>query len=83
MLLATSLSLFLGLGSSLVAATPLFSRANSTGPVRVCGTNPTQQFMDQAEAHFAKNKVVSVAGAAVASIPIYCTVYFLVVPSSW
>ena len=77
MLLATSLSLFLGLGSSLVAATPLFSRANSTGPVRVCGTNPTQQFIDQAEAHFAKNKVASAAGAAVASIPIYCTPYSL------
>ena len=78
MLWATGLSLFLGLGSSLAAATPLFSRANTTGPVRVCGTNPTQQFMDQAEAHFAKNKVASVAGAAVASIPIYCTPYSLV-----
>jgi len=78
MLLATCLSLFLGLGSSLAAATPLFGRANSTGTVRVCGTNPTQQFTDQAEAHFAKNKVASVAGATVASIPIYCTLHSLV-----
>jgi len=82
MLSAATLSFFLALGSSLVAAGPLSNRANITVG-RGCGTNPTPEFMAQAEAHFSKNKVNSDAGAAVASIPVYCTLDSLAFLSPW
>jgi len=71
---AALLSFALGLGSSLVAASPISSGFNSTGLLRQCGTNPSLEEVIQAEAHFAKNKVVtnSGPGTAVASIPVYC-----------
>ena len=81
MLLAASLSLFLGLGSSLVAASPLSNRANTT-LVRGCATHPSKEFIDQAEAHFAKNKVWAKADA-IAAIPVYCTLVFLGFLSPW
>ena len=74
MLFAAALSLFLGLGTSLVAASPISGGVNATALVRACGSVPSQEFIDQAEAHFAKNKVAtkSEVGVAVASIPVYC-----------
>jgi len=74
MLFAAALSLFLSLGSSLVAASPISSGVNATALIRACGTVPSKEFVDQAEAHFAKHKVEakSDAGIAVASIPVYC-----------
>ena len=72
------LSLFLSFGSSLVAASPISSGANATAPVRACGSVPSEEFVDQAEAHFAKHKVAakSKVGIAVASIPVYCELCF-------
>jgi len=74
MLFTAALSLFLSLGSSLVAASPISSGVNATALVRACGSVPSKEFVDQAEAHFAKHKVEtkSEVGIAVASIPVYC-----------
>lgn len=78
MLFTAALSLFIGLGSSLVAASPISSGFNTTALLRGCGTTPSAQFVSQAEAHFAKNKVAvdSEVWIAVASIPVYCTQNF-------
>lgn len=75
MLFTAALSLFLSLGSSFVVASPIYHGANATALVRRCGSNPSEDFITKAEAHFAKNKVLvdAVAGAAIASIPVYCT----------
>ena len=74
MLFTAALSLFLSLGSSLVAASPISSGANVTALVRACGSVPSEEFVDQAEAHFTKHKVAtkSKVGIAIASIPVYC-----------
>lgn len=72
-----TLSLFLSLGSSLVAGFPIYRGFNSTRPVRTCGTAATPEFVAQAEAHFAENRVFVVAEANLAPIPVYCTQYFL------
>ena len=79
MLFTAALSLFLTLGSSLVAASPTSSGANATALIRACGTTPSDDFVSQAEAHFAEHKVAakSDAGLAVASIPVYCAFTFL------
>ena len=80
MLFTAALSLFLSLGSSLVAASPISSGVNATALVRACGTTPSDQFVAQAEAHFAKHKVsLKSDAAAVASIPVYCTLHLFVV----
>ena len=78
MFFAAALSLLLSLGSALVSASPISSGANATALVRACGSVPSKEFVDQAEAHFAQHKVAtkSEAGVAVASIPVYCTLYF-------
>jgi len=78
MLFTDTLSLFLGLGSSLVSASPISSGVNATALVRACGCVPPKEFVDQAEAHFAKRKVAvkSEVGIAVVSIPVYCTLDF-------
>ena len=75
MLFTATLSLFLSLGSALVAASPISNGVNATALVRACGSVPSKEFVDQAEAHFAKHKVEAKAdaGIAVASIPVYCT----------
>ena len=74
MLFTAALSLFLGLGSSIVAASPISSGVNVTALVRACGSVPSKEFVDQAEAHFAEHKVAtkSEVGIAIASIPVYC-----------
>ncbi|KAF9647709.1 metalloprotease [Thelephora ganbajun] len=69
----------LSLGSSLVAASPVSSWSNTTAHLtRACGTTPSEQFISQAEAHFAENKVVvdSEVGIAIASIPVYWHVIY-------
>ena len=74
MLFKAALSLLLSLGSSLVAASPISGGVNATALIRACGSVPSKEFVDQAEAHFAKHKVTtkSEVGIAVASIPVYC-----------
>jgi len=74
MLFTAAFSLFVSLGSSLVVASPIYSVQNTT-LLRGCGTTPSQEFVAEAEAHFAKNRVTadpSDAQVAVASIPVYC-----------
>ena len=74
MLFKAALSSLLGLGASLVAASPVSNGVNATALIRACGSVPSKEFVDQAEAHFAQHKVAtkSEAGIAVASIPVYC-----------
>ena len=74
MLFTAVLTFALSLGSSLVTASPISSVSNSTGLVRACGSTPSSEWVAQAEAHFAKNKVVTTSGPGieVASIPVYC-----------
>jgi len=74
MLFKATLSLLLSLGSALVAASPISSGVNATALIRACGSVPSKEFVDQAEAHFAQHKVEtkSEVGIAVASIPVYC-----------
>jgi hypothetical protein len=80
MLFTAAFSFFLSLGSSFVIASPIYNAgANATALLRTCGSNPSEDFITKAEAHFAKNKVIvdATAGAAVASVPVYCTSGFL------
>lgn len=74
MLFTTALSLFLGLGPSLVAASSVSSRFNTTARSRECGTTPSKGFITQAEAHFAENKIIvdAEARASPISIPVHC-----------
>ena len=78
MFFAAALSLLLSLGSTLVSASPISSGVNTTALVRACGSVPSKEFVDQAEAHFSQHKVAtkSEVGIAFASIPVYCTLYF-------
>ena len=76
MLFTAALFLFLNLGSSLVAASPIYSGVNATSLRRKCGTTPSDEFIARAEAHFAEHKVsLKQNGAAIASIPVYCTLH--------
>ena len=73
MLFIAALSLFLGLGSSLVAASPVSSGFNATVRRReLCGTTPSQEFIAQAESHFVENRVMVDADTEL-SIPVHCT----------
>jgi len=75
MLFTAALSLLISLGSSLVVASPVYDGLNTT-LLRRCGTDPSQQLVSQAEAHFAKNKVMAISEvgiSAVINIPVYCT----------
>ncbi|KAF9647707.1 zincin [Thelephora ganbajun] len=79
MLFTAALSLVLSLGSSLVAASPVSSWLNTTTYLtRACGTTPSEEFISQAEAHFAENMVVvdPEARIDVASIPVYWHVIY-------
>ena len=77
MLFTATLSLLLTLGSSLVAASPISSGVNATTYHRACGTTPSDEFVIQAEDHFAKHKVTAKpdVNIAVASIPVYCALH--------
>ena len=73
MLSAAALSLFLGLGFSLVTASPI---SNATALHRGCGFLPSEEFVIQAEAHFAQHKAsFKSAAAAATSIPVYCSLH--------
>ena len=76
MLLTTALSL-LGLGSSLVAASPLSDGLNTRSLGRACGSTPSDEFVAKAEAHFAENRVEGVKADAAITINVYCTSDFL------
>ena len=75
MLFTAALSLFLSFGSSLVAASII---SNTTTLRRGCGFVPSEEFVIQAEADFANNKVTVEfeVGITLASIPVYCGLHF-------
>ena len=76
MLFTAALSI-LGLGSSLVAASPLSDGGNAPALVRACGSTPSDDFIAKAEAHFADNKVNSTKISAAVTLNVYCTLDFL------
>ena len=77
MLFTAALSFFLGLGASLATASPI---SNATALRRGCGFRPSDKFIDEAEAHFEKHKIVVNLKAglkrATTSIPVYCAPHF-------
>ena len=82
MLFTAALSLLLGLGSSLVAASSVSSEFNITARSRECGTTPSKGFTTQAKADFVENKVLFDAEAGTSiSIPVHCALDSCFAPS--
>ena len=76
MLFTAALSL-LGLGSSLVTASPLSDGAGAPALVRACGSTPSDEFVAKAEAHFAQNRVDGTRINAAVTLDVYCTMDLL------
>ena len=79
MLFTAALSLSLGLGSSLVAASPISSGFNTMALLRGCDATTSKEFVTRAEAHFTENKVLADVkvrteeDAPYQAIPVCCT----------
>lgn len=76
MLFTAALSLLLSLGASLVAASPVSRGVNATA-IRTCGSVPSDEFVIEAEDHFAKNRLqVDLEAAPAVTISVYWHVIY-------
>ena len=76
MLFTAAISL-LGLGSSLVSASPFSKGAYARSLGRACGSTPSDEFVAKAEAHFAENRVERSRADVGITLNVYCTANFL------